>query len=131
MFCQPLQQSTKGEDVMQKLTKFLESEDLDWGNLCWICTDGAPAMLGSFFSRQEMNMKRHRLDARGSFHQQNAAVVEASFLVSLEIAKEKKPHTIGEELILPCACRALQFLACTLQLHSCVRLSLNINNHEV
>ena len=28
-------------------------------------------------------------------------------------------------------CRALQFLACTLQLHSCVRLSLNINNHEV
>ena len=85
----------------------------------------------SFFSRQELNMKRNRLDASGSFHQQNAAVVESSFLVSFEIAKKKKPHTIGEELILPCACRALQFLACTLQLHSCVRLSLNINNHEV
>ena len=37
----------KGEDVMQKLTEFFESEDLDWGNLCGICTDGAPAMLGS------------------------------------------------------------------------------------
>ena len=47
LFCQPLEQSTKGEDVMQKLTEFFESEDLDWGNLCWICTDGAPAMLGS------------------------------------------------------------------------------------
>ena len=54
LFCQPLEQSTKGEDVMQKLTEFFESEDLDWGNLCWICTDGAPAMLGSqsgFFTK--------------------------------------------------------------------------------
>ncbi|XP_045109119.1 zinc finger BED domain-containing protein 5-like [Portunus trituberculatus] len=51
---------------------------------------------------KEMSMKRQRLDANSSFHQQNAAVVEASFLVSLKIAK-KKPHTIGEELILPCA----------------------------
>ena len=46
-FFQRLEQSTKGEDVMQKLTEFFESEDLDWGNLCGICTDGAPAMLGS------------------------------------------------------------------------------------
>ncbi|XP_063847651.1 SCAN domain-containing protein 3-like [Scylla paramamosain] len=57
----------------------------------------------SFFSRQELNMKRQRLDASGFFNQQNAAIVEASFLVSLEIAKKKKPHTIEEELILPCA----------------------------
>ena len=28
-FCQPLEQSTKGEDVMQKLTEFFESGDLD------------------------------------------------------------------------------------------------------
>lgn len=48
-------------------------------------------------------MKSQRLDASGSIHQQNAALVEASFLVSIEIAKKKKPHTIGEELILPCA----------------------------
>ena len=47
MFCQPREQSTKGEDVMQKLTEFFESEDLDWGNFCEICTDGAPAMLDS------------------------------------------------------------------------------------
>ena len=29
--------------------------------------------------------------------------MEASFLVSLEIAKKKKPHTIGEQPIVPCA----------------------------
>ena len=33
LFCQPLEQSTKGEDVMQKLTEFFESEDLDWQSL--------------------------------------------------------------------------------------------------
>ena len=47
LFCETLDESTKGEDVMQKLTEFFESEGLDWGNLCGICTDGAPAMLGS------------------------------------------------------------------------------------
>ena len=39
MFCEPLKQSTKDEDVMQKLTELFESEGLDWGNLCGICTD--------------------------------------------------------------------------------------------
>ena len=47
MFCEPLELSTKGEDVMQKITEVFEAKGLDWGNLCGICTDGAPAMLGS------------------------------------------------------------------------------------
>ena len=47
LFCEPLEQSIKGENVMQKLTEFFESEGLDWGNLCGICTDRAPAMLDS------------------------------------------------------------------------------------
>lgn len=47
LFCEPLEQSTNGEDVMQKITEFFEAEGLDWGNLCGKCTDGAPAMLGS------------------------------------------------------------------------------------
>jgi hypothetical protein len=36
-------------------------------------------------------------------NKKNAAVVEASYLVAQRIAKIKKPHTIAEELILPCA----------------------------
>lgn len=47
MFRETLEQSTKGEDVMQKLSEFFEANGLDWGKLCGICTDGAPAMLGS------------------------------------------------------------------------------------
>ena len=31
------------------------------------------------------------------------ASLEASFVVAYRIAKAKKPHTIGENLILPCA----------------------------
>ena len=33
LFCEPLEQSTKDENVMQKLREFFESEGLDWGNL--------------------------------------------------------------------------------------------------
>ena len=47
-------------------------------------------------------IKRRRLDADGVVHAQNAASIEASFRISLEIAKHKKPHNIAEELILPC-----------------------------
>ena len=47
LFCEHLELPTKGEDVMQKITEFFEAGGLDWGNLCGICTDGAPAMLGS------------------------------------------------------------------------------------
>ena len=47
MFCESLEQSTKGKDVMQELTEIFESEGLDWGNLYGICSDRAPATLGS------------------------------------------------------------------------------------
>ena len=43
------------------------------------------------------------LGADGSINQQNAAGMDASCLVSLEIAGKKKPHTVGEQLIVPCA----------------------------
>ena len=44
-------------------------------------------------------LKSH-LDADGSINQQNAEGMQA-FLVALE--REKKPHTIREQLIVPCA----------------------------
>ena len=51
------------------------------------------------FQKMENDLKSQRLDATGTFHQQNSNVMEASFEIALQIAKQKKPHTIGETLI--------------------------------
>ena len=51
----------------------------------------------------ENGLKRSRLDTTGVFSQQSIACIEASYVVSLRIARQHRPHTIGEDLILPCA----------------------------
>ena len=56
-----------------------------------------------FFERKANCVKRSRMDNSGVFQQPNRASVEATFVISLRIAKAKKPHTIAEQLILPCA----------------------------
>ena len=56
-----------------------------------------------FFERKANCVKRSRMDSSGVFQQRNRASVEATFIISLRIAKAKKPHTIAEQLILPCA----------------------------
>ena len=43
-----------------------------------------------------------RLDASGEFFIGERKIVENSYVVALEIAKQKKPHTIGKTLIKPC-----------------------------
>ena len=48
-------------------------------------------------------LKMMRLDSSGEFFVRNSKIVEASYEVALEIAKQKKPHTTGESLIKPCA----------------------------
>ena len=58
----------------------------------------------SFFQRQKLSLKRQKLDASGYFCQQNTANAQAFFGVELQIAKYKKPHTMGETLI-----KALRF----------------------
>ncbi|CAH1992113.1 unnamed protein product [Acanthoscelides obtectus] len=47
------------------------------------------------FSYKAESLKRMRLDKSGSYH-------TASFEIGFMIAKQKKPHTISEELIKPC-----------------------------
>ena len=46
LFCTPLK-TIKSEDVMEKIFTFFDAEDLQWNKLCRICTDAAPATLGS------------------------------------------------------------------------------------
>ena len=58
---------------------------------------------GEFFKYKAQVMKRMRLDADGQFQSQTKSAIEVSYEISLKIARMKKPHTIGEELILPCA----------------------------
>ena len=56
----------------------------------------------AFFQRHEAGLKRQRLDCTESFNQSNVPAIEASYVIALEIAKQKKPHSIGETLVKPC-----------------------------
>lgn len=46
LFCEPLQQTTKATDIMQKIQDFFDKNNLTWDIVGSICTDGAPAMMG-------------------------------------------------------------------------------------
>lgn len=47
LFSQELETTSKGEDVMDLISQYLEKHGLMWQKLAGFCTDGAPAMLGS------------------------------------------------------------------------------------
>ena len=64
----------------------------------------------SFFQRQKLFLKRQKLSASGYSCQQSTASMQASFYVALQIAKHKKPHTIGEALIKPCALNMVKLI---------------------
>ena len=56
-----------------------------------------------FFKHRESVFKKHCLDKAVMFFQQTNTSLKASYEVSLMIAKQKKAHTIGENLVLPAA----------------------------
>ena len=56
----------------------------------------------AYFKRLEVGLKIAHLDQPGHVSQQNQAGLQASYMVALRIAQQKKPHNIGEKLILPC-----------------------------
>ncbi|CAH1960876.1 unnamed protein product [Acanthoscelides obtectus] len=56
------------------------------------------------------SLKRMRLDKSESYHTGVSQHLKASFEITFRIAKHKKPHTIGEELIKPCVLKATQII---------------------
>ena len=46
LFCSASDTNTKAVDVMKKISEFFICENLKWENLCGVCSDGAPSMLG-------------------------------------------------------------------------------------
>ena len=47
MYSTQLETTTTAEDVMEKLSSFFIANRIPWENCCGVCTDGAPAMIGS------------------------------------------------------------------------------------
>lgn len=47
LICIPLTLTTKAQDVMENVDSFFEKNGLSWDKLIAICSDGAPAMMGS------------------------------------------------------------------------------------
>ena len=47
LFCSALNTSTNASDVLEKVDHFFNENKISWNNLCGVCTDAAPAMLGS------------------------------------------------------------------------------------
>lgn len=47
LLCTQLETTTTAEDVMEKISSFFKANRIPWENCCGVCTDGAPAMLGS------------------------------------------------------------------------------------
>ncbi|XP_075167899.1 protein FAM200C-like [Haematobia irritans] len=46
LFSKPLTTTSKGEDIFTALSDLLDANDIPWGKIAGICTDGAPSMTG-------------------------------------------------------------------------------------
>ncbi|CAH1989318.1 unnamed protein product [Acanthoscelides obtectus] len=55
-----------------------------------------------FFKKKERILKSSRMDSTGNIQKANESCLQASYKIAYRIARNKKPHTIGEDLIKPC-----------------------------
>ena len=55
-----------------------------------------------FFTAKLHALNRMKLDSSGVFHKETWKLAEASYELSLLIAKAKKSHSVGETLVKPC-----------------------------
>ena len=68
----PLETTTTARDVFDTLGSFLHNHDIPWGNVCGVCTDGAPAMVGcrSAFQRLAINASPKAIRTHCMIHRQ-------------------------------------------------------------
>ena len=64
----------------------------------------------SFFEYHASALKKMRLHSNGTYHEMNKNAIEASYYVALEIVRQKKPHTIGENLIKSCSLKIVKLM---------------------
>ena len=57
----------------------------------------------NYFKRLEEKAKKQRLNKTEKQYQQSVEIVTASYEIALLVVKNKKPHTIAEELLMPAA----------------------------
>ena len=71
-FCKPLETTTTACDVFDTVGSFLKNHDIPWGNVCGVCTDGDPAMLGcrSGFQRLVINASPKAIGTHCMIHRQ-------------------------------------------------------------
>lgn len=67
------------------------------------CHPGNASQSVTYFQQKANNLKAVKFGKTGLASQQLLAAVEASYEVAYKIAKTQKPHTIADELILPCS----------------------------
>ena len=82
-----------------------------------------------FFKHRESVFKKQCWDKGGMFFQQTNASLKASYEISLMIAKQKKAHTIVENLVLPAA----KVMVCCVFKHESVKKlnSISLSNNTV
>ena len=68
----PLETTTTARDVFDTVWSLLQNHDIPWGNVCGVCTDGAPAMLGcrSGFHRLVINASPKAIGTHCMIHRQ-------------------------------------------------------------
>ncbi|KRZ48451.1 Protein ZBED8 [Trichinella nativa] len=63
-----------------------------------------------YFCAKRVSLSQMRLDKKGKYNQETAKAVKVSYEIAMLIAKNKKPHTIGENLVKPCIVNAVKIL---------------------
>lgn len=81
----------------------------------------------AFFKRKENELKYARMDSTSYFFQSTEAGLEASYCIALRIAKNKKSHTIGENLIKPCILDAVKLVLGEQHVEKINKISLSNN----